>query len=129
VADCSTLRVFWVVLLCWWGLVTWWGLIWWLYKSSSLLLSAAFYLMLQPLLKRCRPLARVSGQFMPDLAALLSGLRSTVMLDYAPGVNPQQLRSVLGVLCKLLHDEQQSPAWRQFTGNPGICWHVWADAT
>eukprot|EP00775_Hariotina_reticulata_P005467 gene5467-5702_t len=73
---------------------------WHCYSSSSV--------PCQPLLQRCRPLARVRGQFMADLAALLSGLRNTVMLDYSPGVTPQQLRDVVGVLSQLMHKENQA---------------------
>lgn len=46
-------------------------------------------------LSQHRPLLRVRHQFLGDLAALLSGLRVVLMLDYAAGITPQQLGEVL----------------------------------
>jgi hypothetical protein len=57
---------------------------------------------MQPRLKRQRPLARACPQLLLDLAALLSGLRPLIMLDYAAGVTPAQLTQVLQPLPQLL---------------------------
>lgn len=72
-------------------------------------------------LGRHRPLARVRQQLLGDLAALLTGLRCVLMLDYAPGTTPQQLAQALAPLQTML------PGWRGeysgLTGRP--CWRCW----
>lgn len=61
----------------------------------------------QAALGRHRPLARVRQQLLGDLAALLSGLRVVLMLDYAPGTTPQQLLAAV-----LTPVQQALPAWQ-----------------
>jgi hypothetical protein len=52
----------------------------------------------------------VRQQLLGDVAALLTGLRCAVMLDYAPGATPQQLAQALAPL------QQALPGW---TGEEG----------
>uniref|UniRef100_A0A383WD02 Uncharacterized protein n=1 Tax=Tetradesmus obliquus TaxID=3088 RepID=A0A383WD02_TETOB len=59
---------------------------------------------LEPRLKRQRPLARACPQLLLDLAALLEGLRPLIMLDHAAGVTPAQLLQALQPLPQLLPD-------------------------
>lgn len=73
-------------------------------SSSSAELLAALH-SIQAGLGRHRPLARVRQQLLGDLAALLTGLRCVVMLDYAPGATPQQLGQALAPL------QQTLPGW------------------
>lgn len=57
---------------------------------------------LQPRLRRHRPLTRAGEQLLFDLAGLLSGLRSLIMLDTAPGATPAMLQQVLQPVAALL---------------------------
>lgn len=60
----------------------------------------------QPRLRRHRPLARAGQQLLFDIAGLLSGLRSLIMLDNAPGATPSLLQQVLEPVFELLPDFQ-----------------------
>lgn len=77
--------------------------------------------MLQPRLRRHRPLARGCPQLLFDLAGLLSGLRSVIMLDTAPGATPDMVQQALQPLTELLPGFQGRIVTQRACAPPALC--------